>query len=619
MAAYPRAWWLELIGFDRTQPDMGVGHLLDKAGFQPDAMVLLLWSNDFIHAHRSGMPDETLLRQDCASYWGRSTGLEHGRQHWRQGELKTLIRELQARGIAVYFSVFDQLMNPEAEQRFELTVPAAWTDAHPEVKFIARTGEVIPALCPWKRLADGSYYEDFFVARLRQVMLDYRFDGFHGADGYIHQRVPVYEGDFSDDMVGQSGLPAECRCDGDPAALAQRADAIWSRHRKEWIDFHCCRHREFWVKTADMLHAIDRKLIVNSIWTRDPFEARYRYGTDYRTMTEIGADAVVLEAPGTVLELENWQNPAIRPLYLFMASLLRLRAAMPGMPIWFMNGIKDTMEEYNAIEHAPMKLEAEIEALRHTFCFNGSEWRHCLDGILSCLSDAMTRSEWQWLKQRWDTAFEVPEPAGYSGATVLWSEKALDRELTAYARCHHTSSFHLHAWLLAAGAPVNAIADIGALPRLSGPVVVLNERFFPPEEQEALRRYSGPVIRCESTGELADAPRDPASWLEELPEPPIPADTLREWVAQIHAAVRVPVMKSGNGHVWSLETGGGRERLTVLNDAGYYQSTVVELPVAPVTAVGKVNSVLPIVRGETPEQLHIKLPPHGIVVVELSP
>jgi hypothetical protein len=39
--------WTELIAFDNERPDLGVGEYIDKAGFVPTAVCLLIGSPDF--------------------------------------------------------------------------------------------------------------------------------------------------------------------------------------------------------------------------------------------------------------------------------------------------------------------------------------------------------------------------------------------------------------------------------------------------------------------------------------------------------------------------------------------------------------------------------------------
>ena len=212
-----RATWIELIGFDNRQSDMGVAYLLDKFGFKPDVLVLLVWSSDFVHSYSPDAPDDTLLGWDCSAYGFRRQGLEHEIQQWTKGQVKTLLAKLKEHGIEIYLSFFDQLPREGQIKRFKIPeLPKLWVDEHREILFISEKGEIEPNICPWKRLADGSYYEDFLLAKLIPCLQEYGFAGFHGADGYAHQRLTISRGDFSDDMVEQAAIPCEQHCDGHP-------------------------------------------------------------------------------------------------------------------------------------------------------------------------------------------------------------------------------------------------------------------------------------------------------------------------------------------------------------------------------------------------------------------
>ena len=277
-----RTVWIELIGFDNRQADMGTAYQLEKFGFIPEALVLLIWSSNFVHSYSPDTPDDTLLGWDCSAYGCRRQGLEHEIQQWSKGQVKKLISELKKRNIDVYLSFFDQIPGPAHIKRFQIPeVPKLWINDHPELFFTSEKGDIVRNICPWKRLADGSYYEDFLLAKLIPCMQEYGFSGLHGADGYAHQRLTISRGDFSDDMVEQSGIPCEKNCDGDPKKLAARAANILLHHRKAWTEFHRQKHAGFWKHVSAELRKHNFKLIMNSFWTRDPFEALFRYGEDF--------------------------------------------------------------------------------------------------------------------------------------------------------------------------------------------------------------------------------------------------------------------------------------------------------------------------------------------------
>ena len=55
-AGYERWAWIELLGFDMTRDDLGVGALLGSMGFVPDGVSLLLFNADFVHTHGTSGP-----------------------------------------------------------------------------------------------------------------------------------------------------------------------------------------------------------------------------------------------------------------------------------------------------------------------------------------------------------------------------------------------------------------------------------------------------------------------------------------------------------------------------------------------------------------------------------
>lgn len=504
-ATHERWLWIELIGFDQAASDYGVGRFLDTAGFVPEVISLLLFNPDFVHLHDRLDPDRP-LPVDCCSYAGHPRNEERERQAWTRGQLRGLVEALHRHGIAVYPAVFDLFVSDE------------WLGRHPEVLFVRRTGERLASVCPQKRLADGSLYEDFFVDRLVRVLRDYGFDGYHGADGYGHPRLAIYDGDFSDDLIGQflaaTGLrlPAALAApaDGDPARIRGRADWIWSHWRSEWTGFRVERFTGFWAKVTAAVHGIDRQVVLNSCWTRDPFEAVYRYGVDYRRLVRAGVDGFVVEAAAAASETEREESSA-RVLHDFAAMLLLLKAAMPGVSLHNLCGVKDTREQWNVLRHAPTSLEREILTLGNLFRWQAAtdganlaesrQLRHpvlslepCTRGPVVCLADDIRPEEWRWLRETWDLAFAA-RPVRVLGATVVWSDAVLDRHLEEFPRSRCWSAHRwLHA-LAARGTSVAAAVDVRHLEAVTGALLIPNPHLWAVAELErVLVDARGPVI-----------------------------------------------------------------------------------------------------------------------------
>ena len=488
---YPRWLWIELIGFDNGSPDFGVGDLVERCGFVPDGVALLLYNPDFVHAH-DGLGAEHTFLPDICCYGGYEATEERERQEWTNHQLHGLVQTLHEAGTKVFPSVFDTY-------RFE----GPWMGAHPEVCHLSRTRGRMRSVCPWKHLADGTLYEDFFIGKLLEVIADYGFDGFFGADGYNPPRIPVYDGDFSDDMVGQFtqagdvALPASLRgpCGDDAERIEARADWIWQHLRREWIAFQVDRRTSFWRKVVRACHAVGKTVFVNSTWTKDPFESVYRFGVDYRMLAGTGIDGFVLEAAAAALETLTDPGPSARILCGFTAASLLTKARAPDMPMLWLHGVKDTNEDWQAIRQVPMALESEVLTYSHLYTVGpGGECAPCVEGPMVCLADCIKQHEWEWLRHRWDMGLDYRPESVYS-ATLVCSQRALEREVDDYIA---TRRWTTHRWLhrlLARGAAIHVVTGLGQLGTLPGTLLVLAAHLWDREELAAvLARDDGPAV-----------------------------------------------------------------------------------------------------------------------------
>ena len=482
--------WIELIGFDKDKQDFGVEQYLENTGFVPDVVSLLLFNPDFIHTH-NGMDKDGVFPDDVCSYYGHKYCEERQLQTWTKYQLKGLIENLQKRDMKVYVSVFDFFASRQ------------WIGEHPELLHITKDGKSIQSVCPWKRLSDGSYYEDFFVEKLAAVMKDYGFDGFHGADGYGHPRLYLSQGDFSDDMVEQfvhsTGvlLPKDIaeKCNGKNKLFEKRADWIWTAKRREWISFYVARIRTFWRKVIRVLHSDGKFVVLNSAWTRDPLEAIYCCGIDYKGLVEDGVDGFVVEALAASAFMVGSDNDFSTVLGNFMAMSLLNKACTPEVPLRFLNCIKDTLEEYHCLRHMPMLLEQDIFAFSNLFWSDADgKLRHCYSGLVACLGDSITADEWKWLRKRWDIGFSF-DPEHILGATVVWSDNAFANQLEDYIETRKWTIHRLIGRLIARGTPIQSVVNINHLGNVSGPILIMHPNLLPEDELERVLAYkNGPTI-----------------------------------------------------------------------------------------------------------------------------
>lgn len=649
--------WIELIGFDNEQPDYGVGAYLDRAGFIPDAVSLFVFNPDFVHTH-DGVERDRTFPFDYASYGGHPCSYERQRQDWTRFQLLGLIRELQARGIAVYFSVFDIFVTDE------------WIGQHPELLHVTSEGQRIGSICPWKRLADGMWYEDFFASRVARVLADYGFDGYHQADGYCHPRLTIYQGDFSDDMVDQfladtgALLPSELQPPSGDAAevIRRRAEYIWRHTRREWILFYSRRITRFCRKVAEAVHSVGKKVVLNQALTREPFQALYRYGVDYRAIADAGADGFILETVTPGVSLGGEHGAQAHPHFDFLAMTMLMKARLPDRPLRCLNNTHDVNEQWDVLRHGPQLLEREILSNANLYIWTRTGLRRCSEGPLVCLADGLEAHEWAWLRQWWGLGFsEIPHRL--LAATVLWSDATFAPQLDDYLATRRFTTHKLLYELMSRGAPVAAVARIEDLDAVAGPLLVLNAHLFPEEELAQVLAYSGgPLIvigpkvsslppadiefgdvhppgeiwcmvyRGPEERQIALPPDEPETIPEDFAAIPDPLPYFRELyfrkvsdgflqacadlTAECAGAPRV-LYRGDVIRVLGAELDAGVLRLYITNHCHYYVPTSIDLlrPVRSARTLTAFPAGPPAVNGSV---ISVRIPPQGVVAVEVT-
>lgn len=662
---YKRLLWIELIGFDNTLPDFGVDEFLSRTGFVPDVISFHLCCPDFIHTHE-GLAEERDLPPENCSYGARPYSPERPRQVWTNWQLKALIEELHKHGVAVYCAVFDLFVN-----RVDGEIQRSpWTDSHPELHETNRRGERLNCLCPLHRFADGTYYGDFYAEKLLQVLRDYGFDGYHAADGYTSTRLPIYEVDFSDDVVNQfavatGALPEDLArpCEGDPEAFSRRSAYIWGSLRKEWLRFYADRWTAFWTKIVAALRAEGRKIVFNNAWTRDPFQAYYRYGVDYRRIAQTGIDGFVAETVAAGVSIGAEGGAVVDARYDYAAMLMLMKACTPQTPIHGLFGTHDTNEEWDVLRHAPTVSERESYTMSNLYRVRSSgQYDRCWAGPMVCLADCLQAHEWQALRERWEVGFSG-DTVGVEGATLVWSEAANAAQLEDYINTRRWTTHRLVYALTSHGAPVNAVVDIADLDQAQGPILVCNPHLFPEEELSRVCAYrKGPVLciggmaeslpeadfgfedvyapqalGCRVYGEkpeivpslvsdgeetipddLATVP-EPVSFLQELYYRKVSesfvqacADTILACAKAPHALTRADVTR-----IFSARQADGTLRLFIGNDSYYY--TLPQIETGREIESLRVRSSFP-GKPVYPEgsQFRVKVPPRGMVVLDLT-
>ncbi len=568
-AGFRNSVWVELIGFDCTAADFGVKAYLDTLGFVPRSISLHLTSIDFVNTY-GGMETEYPLPVYACSYGGHPRNDDRERQSWTNWQMRGLVRALQKQGVKVYGSFFD-MNSPNGLEGVPL-----FTELHPEL-LPAGSPDCIPNLgvIMIKRFADGTYYEDYLLEKLCQVADGYGLDGFQIADGLSSLRCNLWYTDCSDDLLDQAGIAV-------PEGVENRGVWLWENRRAPWLAFWRRRWQAFLEKLIAGLHAHGLEAAVNSAWTRDPLEALYRYGMDYRAaaaadalvVEDVSSDLAILATPdnhGYAMPYEQRK----RVHYEFLANLMTLRAYLPELPLTPLFMIWDNQEQWDVLHHAPTAMQ---RAAAGNFCHyqvTGEGLRYITNGPHFCLGDALKPDEWDFIRLCLDNGY-VENPVDVEGAAFLWSDRRMEAELVVLLERGICHSAHWLALLMRYGAAVHKIVRIEDLAGCRGDLVVTNPSLLPEEERAILAEYPGRVIELETESvPLTAGVRNPVSdgwpWPLTLWEPT--EALLRDAAATINEGCNVRLLP-GDGYaectVAEVRTGAKTSRIYVDNGEYYY-------------------------------------------------
>ena len=486
------AWiWTELLAFDNTCGDQGVGAYIERLGFVPKGISLMASASDFIMLHES-LDVERPLFPDVCTRFGHAGNEERSRQNWTNWQLRSLVANLRAQGTEVFVSVFAAYHRNKFHQE--------WVSAHPEAQIVVDSMGVTDGLNVIARLENGTYYEDLFVPQLVRVMQDYGFDGFHGPD-CLGPGSSLGHTDCSDGIIAQFAdfLGKDCPRElelvtgHEVRRVQQRMDFIWERLSREWIAFNMRRWETFWGKIVRALRPLGLKTMINSASTKAAFESMYNYGMDYRRIASLGVDYLVVETVAANLALING---GYERHFDFAATLAEMKALVPGMKLLFLHGVKDVVESYDLLRHAPGRLEREVFTLSNQYIqTTAGRLERCATGFMVCLGDGLAASEWQYLRRQWHTGYSF-DPVRAGELTWLWHEATVDALMTDYPRYGTWPGYRQIAHLVEhGGLQIHCICRAEHLGKVSGPMVVPNADLLPPVVRQELASYKGgPVV-----------------------------------------------------------------------------------------------------------------------------
>ncbi len=503
-----RNWhWIELIGFDNTLPDFGVEAFLSRLAEAPEGISILFSNLDFVNAFRADEKEFFLRPCDC-SYDGHPFGEEHARQAWTNVQLKALIKTLQARDIKVVFSIFNYAVYHDENGQ---TVVSSFASEHPQLFNYNQNFQKSTTLNFAKTMQGGGLYGAYFVEKLKQVIDYYGFDGVQLADGISHSRPSIENGDFTDEIVGQfrqwlqnNGKNVSkklCDVGDDVEKYRVRRKYILRNLYFEFLLFTDACYQQFY----DCLYAkVDPKkyiIILNTFWTRDPFEAFYRYGVDYRTAYHKDVYAFMIEdvSPNYPVLMKNDRGgvtPCMKDVkyshYEFFTMQTFLKALLPQAKFVSLSAVRDTQEQWNAIHDTTNELTRAIYRRENCKIFHDGQWMNCSSAPFYCLSDGVPAHDWALMNKLENRRAE--NVCGVLGYTYFYARDAVKKEVQAYAKTRVYTAQKTVNELLKCGAQICGAVTPESVQDLSSPILALFPENYSQEEQQALLASKAPTV-----------------------------------------------------------------------------------------------------------------------------
>ena len=487
--------WMPLIGFDKDQPDKGVGTLLKRMNFTPHAVSVFAFHSDVVN-HHDGMDKVRVLPPDNCGYYANPYNEERRRQDWTNHDLKALADNLREAGIESYLGIMGVDLNDQFHKE--------WLGEHPEIRTHLRTAKW--ALNVLKRFNDGTYYEDFFADKVCAALTDYGFDGLHVTDNFCPNGGTRDQGDFSHDMLEQfveySGMkiPDEIMNlkEETQENINLRGDWIWANIRAEWLEFYGWRWEKFWKKICDRLHAIGKKVFVIGTYCTDPFATLYAKGVDLRRIVNAGVDYLMPNAAANASCMRHEGRPW---LYYEHATMCALTDVFTdnGKKL-HMLGVKDASEEWDMLHHSPNMLERDIYYMSSFHRQTDKGLKRSLDGFIVCLGDGIYEDEWKWLKDRYEVGF-AETPVKYLTPALVWSDTGHYNLLPEYIKTRRYTPHKFMVELDWLGANTGSVVRTEHINDKSGDLFVPNFDLLSEDEKKMLAAYKGGSVIATASAE----------------------------------------------------------------------------------------------------------------------
>ena len=504
-------YWIELIGFDNTLQDYGVEQFYSKLSGEPAGFSILFSHIDFINDFDAEKGEYELLPCDC-SYSGHNHGGDRSRQVWTSLQLKGLIEQLHKKNAKVIFSLFNFFEYVDDNGDLQVT---NFCSKHKELVCFDQNKQVYEhSINILKRFKDGSYYEDYLFNKLKEVIDYYGFDGMQVADGISSNRPAIQKGDFSDDIVGQFAMwlkvenkPAdfeqlEIKCDDSVVDYKKRREFILENLYFEFLCFQNARWKVFYEKLYKVLEPEKYLLFINSFWTRDPFEAIYRYGIDYQVAYKDGVYALMVEEVSTTVPTQSreyvggFRNSAQKTRnahYEFFLMQMLLKAYIPQFNQIPLLPINDNQEQWNAIHDVRNELKRAVYRRNNNVVFSDNKYVSCVEASLYCLCDGVSEDEWAFLENinNLKVLDDVKSVVGY---TLYFPKRHLFKDVERYIKTKDYGFHKLACMLLSKGTQICSVVTENDISNYASPVLVLFPEYLDKDEIEMLLNARATVV-----------------------------------------------------------------------------------------------------------------------------
>ena len=117
--------------------------------------------------------------------------------------------------------------------------------------------------------------------------------------------------------------------------------------------------------------------------------------------------------------------------YWFLTKLMLNRATLENADILPIANLHDNMEQWGVYEHLRTYMTTSVSSNLNTLVYTKDGIKSLIDGPLYCLCDSLNSCDWDFIRSVWNSAY-TENVYGNAGVTLVWSDKALDRELEEF-------------------------------------------------------------------------------------------------------------------------------------------------------------------------------------------